>query len=393
MGDHGDGRDGASTGPLGLLPDLLPGNRAAVATGSFVHTTSPRRLPCGLWPQRRCPRDRRDIWTPGTRHEVLALFAVVMSRGALTLLSALSAVSGAYVQGPCAPAAASSSSCRRRAQAPPLLKAAHALRVAHCVDDVDATAAFYKGCLGLEVSQELADGAGVVLATCAAAGDELRLELRKVAGAKFVEAPGYQHREGAGYQGLMARVPSVADAVAAATSSGGTVLRAAETIVHGPALAPVDEVDTTENPLVEALVADPSGYPLLLHECTGATPALSGCRVGVYEWKASQEWYESQLGWQTVRWNSNVHREASLTITMGPRAASPMATPRGYDAGQGESAAVVQLMYIYGCPPKTQPEVGGLAELVLARAEGEAEAEGESQSLSDPDAYKITIAA
>ena len=316
-----------------------------------------------------------------------------MSRGALTLLSALSAVSGAYVQGPCAPAAASSSSCRRRAQAPPLLKAAHALRVAHCVDDVDATAAFYKGCLGLEVSQELADGAGVVLATCAAAGDELRLELRKVAGAKFVEAPGYQHREGAGYQGLMARVPSVADAVAAATSSGGTVLRAAETIVHGPALAPVDEVDMTENPLVEALVADPSGYPLLLHECTGATPALSGCRVGVYEWKASQEWYESQLGWQTVRWNSNVHREASLTITMGPRAASPMATPRGYDAGQGESAAVVQLMYIYGCPPKTQPEVGGLAELVLARAEGEAEAEGESQSLSDPDAYKITIAA
>lgn len=295
------------------------------------------------------------------------------------LLVAFSASAAAYVHGPLA-----APICRRRATEPQC-KAAELLRVAHSVGDIDATAAFYKACLGLEVCEEMAGDAGVVLANPSAGADELRLELRKVDGAKFVEAAGYQHREGAAYQGLMARVPSVAEAVAAATASGGSVLREVQTINHGPALAPVEEADEVENPVVEALVADPSGYPLLLHECEGAPAGLNGCRMAVHEWKASQEWYEQTLGWQTVRWNSNVHREASLTVTLGPKPADPPASPRGYLPEQC-SHAVVQLMYIYGGPTVKHPEAGGLDELVLAKADG-----ADAETLSDPDAYKLTI--
>ena len=59
---------------------------------------------------------------------------------------------------------------------------------------------------------------------------------------------------------------------------------------HGPSLVP-DEPETTENVLVEAVVADPSGFPLLLHQCAEAECAcLSGARLSVHEWKKSQEW-------------------------------------------------------------------------------------------------------
>ena len=65
----------------------------------------------------------------------------------------------------------------------------------------------------------------------------------------------------------------------------------------------------------------PSGCPLLLYEDTNATAAvLTGARLNVYEWEKSQKWWESELGWTTLRWNSNVHREASLTVTLGPTA-------------------------------------------------------------------------
>ena len=75
---------------------------------------------------------------------------------------------------------------------------------------------------------------------------------------------------------------------------------------------------------------------------------LSGARMDVHTWKASQDWYEG-LGWSLLRWNSNVHREASLTVTLGPKPADPPASPRGYLPEQC-SHAVVQLMYIYGGP-------------------------------------------
>ena len=153
------------------------------------------------------------------------------------------------------------------------------LRVTHRVDDVSATAAFYTATLGLEQTDTAAEES-VFLQSPGGAG--LGLELVGASGAAFAS--------GAGYQGLQARVPSVADAVAAATANGGVVLSEPSEIEHGPSLIP-DEPEENENMILEAVVADPSGYPLLLHECTDAEAAcLTGARMNVYEWKRSQEW-------------------------------------------------------------------------------------------------------
>ena len=89
---------------------------------------------------------------------------------------------------------------------------------------------------------------------------------------------------------IPARVPSVASALAAATANGGSVLSEAVEVEHGPSWVP-EEPDEMENMVLEAVVADPSGFPLLLHECADADAAcLSGARMDVYEWKRSQEW-------------------------------------------------------------------------------------------------------
>ena len=166
-----------------------------------------------------------------------------------------------------------------RTPPPPRMMAAAGdfLRIAHRVDDVDATAAFYTKALGLE---QTTSGDHVTLQAAGGAG--LSLEL--------VSAPGVAFKAGAGYQGLSARVPSVADAVAAVVASGGSVLSEVTEVEHGASQVP-DENEELTNPVMEAVVADPSGYPLLLHECTDATAAcLSGARLSVYEWKRSQEW-------------------------------------------------------------------------------------------------------
>ena len=158
------------------------------------------------------------------------------------------------------------------------------MRVTHRVNDVAATAAFYKAALGLEEVDVGSDG--TVL--CAAGGNGLGLELVCAEDAAFRPELGSLIR--AGYLGLSARVPSVADAVAAATAAGGSVLQAAGPLEHGPSYVPLEE-DEESNFLVEATVADPSGYALVLHECEAAPAAcLSGARMGVYEWKRSQEW-------------------------------------------------------------------------------------------------------
>ena len=282
---------------------------------------------------------------------------------------------GSYVAGPLA---STPRACRRRAPAAPLMAAADLLKVSHAVDDVDATAAFYTACLGLE-SSEVAGGAML-----SAPGDAsgLSLELQQEAGASWSETKGWQGAEGAGYQGLMARVPSVADACATAVANGGKVLREIETVNHGASMMP-EENEELDNPVVEALVADPSGFPLLLHECDGAEAAcLSGARLSVYEWKKSQEWYE-KLGLQTVRWNSNVHREASLTITLGAAAADPPVGPRGHLPPS--SAPVLQLMYIYGAPPVEVADCG-LRGITIGGGEA-------AKELSDPDAYKVVLQA
>ena len=90
--------------------------------------------------------------------------------------------------------------------------------------------------------------------------------------------------------------------------------------------------------------------------------------------------YES-VGWTTLRWNSNVHREASLTVTVGAKAEAAVG-PRGHVAPL--SAPVLQLEYAYGCKPIKQKP---LATLVIAAADGE------HAELTDPDDYSVRFTA
>lgn len=90
------------------------------------------------------------------------------------------------------------------------------------------------------------------------------------------------------------------------------------------------------------------------------------------------------MGWHTLRWNSNVHREASLTITVGAPAEEAVG-PRG--AQSPHSAPVVQLEYAYGTKPIKQAASGGLESLVIAAADGE------QAELTDPDEYKVLLTA
>ena len=159
----------------------------------------------------------------------------------------------------------------------PGTSAGELLKVSHPIDDVSATAAFYQGLLGLEKTET---DCGVLLSAAGGAG--LAVELRTLTGAAF--------EPNSGYLGLTARVPSVEAALLAATASGGTVLSEPMAIEHGPSLVP-DEPEDNSNELLEAIVADPSGYPLLLHECADAgEPCLSGARFECRDWKKTQEW-------------------------------------------------------------------------------------------------------
>ena len=154
-----------------------------------------------------------------------------------------------------------------------------------------------------------------------------------------------------------------------------------ETIEHGPSWKPVEERDDERNERLEAIVADPSGYPVLLHEAEGVTAALiSGARFECHAWKASQDWYEA-LGWTMRRYNSNVHREASLTLTVGANA-EPCG-PRG-----GTSGAVLQFMYRYGSSPVKH--AGGLEAIVLDAGTRVLVGDRPTE-LTDPDGYVIRL--
>ena len=91
-------------------------------------------------------------------------------------------------------------------------------------------------------------------------------------------------------QAVAALLRSVASAVESAKASGGTVLSEPASVEHGPSYKPEEEPDDQRNEILEAIVADPSGYPLLLHEAEGAAVAFSGARCECHAWKASQEW-------------------------------------------------------------------------------------------------------
>jgi len=236
------------------------------------------------------------------------------------------------------------------------------------VEDAASCSKFYTAGLGLKTLSTSPTGSVIV---GGASGPQL--ELRQASGCAF--------KPDGGFQGLSLLVPSVASALETAKACGGTVVSMPETIEHGPSWKPVEERDDERNERLEAIVADPSGYPVLLHEAEGVTAAtISGARFECHAWKASQDWYEA-LGWTMRRYNSNVHREASLTLTVGANA-EPCG-PRGSTSG-----AVLQFMYRYGSSPVKH--AGGLEAIVLDAGTRVLVGDRPTE-LTDPDGYVIRL--
>lgn len=276
-------------------------------------------------------------------------------------------------------------------------KAGSLVRVTHLVEEVAPVAEFYERALGLTTATQ-PDGCVLV----GPAGG-LRLEL--------VAQPGAAYEAGS-YGGLLVRVASVEGAVAAATACGGTVLAPPTTLEHGASLVP-DEPDELVTPVLEATVADPGGYPVLLYQPSaeaggdgggdgagagaGTAAFIGGARLDVHDWKRSQEWWHS-LGWATRRWQSNVPRESSLTLTVAAAAEADAApvSPRGPASCDDEP--VVQLTYRYGSGP-VRPEGCGLHGLALADATQPAHRvpypdrtpEAAGAQLDDPDGYRVVM--
>ena len=254
-------------------------------------------------------------------------------------------------------------------------------RVVHRASDPAKVAQFYESCIGLQ--QLAADGATLL------GRSEAGLCLEVVPG----DASG-------GYATLSARVPDVDEAVRKVRDWYGedaTAVVEAETVEHGASLIP-DQPDDTVTPIKQATVQDPSGATLVLWE-GGSAPTLSAALLPVYEWKTSQSWcalpcllervssleltspfptrrYEETLGWSTLRQQSNVPLEASMTFTLGVPAdeAPGPCGPMG-----DEPAGVLQIRYDYGSKkPKVED---GLVALVVGS--------GTADALSDPDGYPV----
>ena len=159
----------------------------------------------------------------------------------------------------------------------PGTSAGELLKVSHPIDDVSATAAFYQGLLGLEKTET---DCGVLLSAAGGAG--LAVELRTLTGAAF--------EPNSELLGAHSACTECGGSAIGGHSEWRTVLSEPMAIEHGPSLVP-DEPEDNSNELLEAIVADPSGYPLLLHECADAgEPCLSGARFECRDWKKTQEW-------------------------------------------------------------------------------------------------------
>jgi catechol 2,3-dioxygenase-like lactoylglutathione lyase family enzyme len=290
--------------------------------------------------------------------------ARAMARRLIQLIAALAASSVTAFQ---LPRTLAPTRHRARTHAP-VASAVSLLRVAHRVSDLAAVSAFYSETLGLATLEEgsCADGrARRLLGSTAAA---LQLELRQSDG------PAGFSQDGA-YRGLSARVPDVAAAADAAASFGGSVLVAPSLVLYGPSLVPEEEDQVLTN-VTQALVADPAGFPLLLFQdeaCAGKGE-LCAARLDVTAWKPSQDWWAGR-GLATLRWQSNLPREASIVVTVGPP---------GKEAGPcgviGEGCAVLQLRYVFSAPDVVQ--AGGLEAIVLS---GGADIEGE------PNGYPLVV--
>lgn len=248
------------------------------------------------------------------------------------------------------------------------------LRAVHQVADLEAVASFYSG-----------------FGMCAAESSEERMLLTGSVGAldlEIVRRPGSGYVAGAGYAGLSMRVPDVAAAVAAAVSAGGTVVREAAVIDHGPSNEP-EEDDETTTPMLEAVVTDPGGYPVLLFSANDTAaaaaagePALCCVRLEVYEWKASREWWEAN-GMKVLRWQSDVSRQASITITLGGGSDEGPVAPCG-PAGAEQPGSLLQLVYHYGSKKRGNVDCG-LQAVVLAAGEGDA------AQLTDPNSFPVVL--
>ena len=242
--------------------------------------------------------------------------------------------------------------------------AMHVRQVVHRVAALQPVSTFYQECFGFK---ELSSNGGRTRLGSGAEG-ALCVELLDA-------GTGYDPT--GGYRGLHVRVPSVADALSAVEQHGGSVVSRATTFEYGPSLEP-DEDEESTTPVLEALVADPSGYPLRLWEAEGTTTALSTIRLDVLSWKKSVAWYEETGGLTKLRWASMVPKEAAILVTMGPQM-DPLALGPCGPLGD-EERAVVQLQYKYNA--ESIDGDGGLDALVLG-------GKGEGSEETDLDNYKV----
>lgn len=250
--------------------------------------------------------------------------------------------------------------------------AASLFSVAHSVSDLASVSTFYEKTLGLTVLEDGTHSDGRTRRLLGGDAAALKLELREAGAAgappDFVEA--------GAYRGLSARVPDVAVAASAAVANGGTVVLETSVRQYGPALVP-DQPDETRTNVTRCIVADPAGYPLWLYQdptCTGQGE-LCAARLDVTAWKASEAWWGG-LGFSTLRWQSNLKEEASITVTVGD-ADGVAVGPCGPEGGAG---AVVQLRYVYMAPNVTQAT--GLEAFVL---------HGASFAGGEPDCYPLSF--
>jgi len=156
-------------------------------------------------------------------------------------------------------------------------------------------------------------------------------------------------------------------------------------IDHGPSNIPPED-DEVLTPLLEATIADPSGFPVHLYNASDAEQpqgVLCGVRLATDNWKKSQEWWESELGWKTLRWQSNVPREASLAVLLGGPEAEGVVGPVG--PASAEQPATVSIQYDYGCRPYEGES--GLEAIVLSAGDGAEE------KLCDPNDFPIVLGA
>lgn len=231
------------------------------------------------------------------------------------------------------------------------------LRVVHRVEDVDTVANFYSKAFGFDCDpvEGMDERARKRVAGSA---DTPQLELVSTENGAYID--------GASYQGLSLRVPDVADAVSAALEHGGSVIKDTKEIEHGPSNEP-EEDDNVVTLVVEAVVSDPSGFPVHLYQADCTQGTITGVRLDVYEWKQSSEWYAAELGWRQVRWQSNLVREASFSVLMGEPDCEGVPGPVGA-LTDDQPSPVLSLCYKYGCKPYSEDT--GLEAIVLSAGDG-----------------------